>query len=82
LRRQWQTLDEERRESELFRLRVITFVPVWIAVGLSAVGLWMPRGGGEPNKLVFLAAVVAYLAGLVVIVNLCARLGQNRDHLG
>jgi hypothetical protein len=73
LRRQWQTGDEERRGSELFRLRVITFVPAWIALGLSGLGLWMPRGGGEPNKIVFLAAAMAYLAGLVAIVNLCAR---------
>jgi uncharacterized membrane protein len=72
-RRQWQTWDDERRQSELFRLRVITFVPVWIALGLSGLGLWMPRGGGEPNLLAFLAAVAAYLAGLVVLVNLCAR---------
>jgi hypothetical protein len=73
LRRQWQTWDEERRESELFRLRVITFLPVWIAIGSSALGLWLPRGGGEPNKIALLAAFMAYLAGLAVIVNLCAR---------
>jgi hypothetical protein len=57
----------------LFRLRVIKFVPVWISLGLSGLGLWMPRGGGKPNLSAFLAFVAAYLAGLVVIVNRCAR---------
>lgn len=52
--------------------RTIRFVPVWIAVGLSALGLWMPRGVA-PNKIVFLAGAVAYLAGLLAIVNRCAR---------
>jgi hypothetical protein len=82
LRRQWQTLDEERRESELFRLRLIAFVPPWIALGCSVLALWLPRGSGPPNKLALLAALAGYFAGLVGIVILCARLGQNRDHLG
>jgi hypothetical protein len=73
LRRQWQTWDEERREIELFRLRVITFVPAWTALGFSALGVWLPRGGGEPNKMALLAAFAAFFAGLAGVFILCAR---------
>jgi uncharacterized membrane protein len=70
LRRQWQTWDEERRESELLRLRVMTFTSTWVAVGLSALGLWLPFAG-QPNLLATLAALAAYLGGIAVIIVVC-----------
>lgn len=81
LRRQWQTLNEETRESNLLRLRVITFTSAWVAVGLSVLGLWLPFAG-QPNVMATLAAVAVYLGGIAVIAVVCVRPGHNQEDLG
>ncbi len=75
VRRQWQTLDEEARGQELLRLRVLTFAPAWIALGCSLLGLWLPFAG-QPTLTVTLTAVTLYLAGIAVIIFVCARLAD------
>jgi uncharacterized membrane protein len=75
LRRQWSTLGEETRDRYLLGLRAVTYSSIWVTLGLAALAVWLPFAG-QPDLRHTMTAVVAYMAGIVVIIMASRRINN------